>query len=221
MMTPFFRPAIVALVLIAGGSPAAQALTWEAPEQSVKIEAGVSEAIIEFPFKNNASVPVTLVDVKTGCECSVPELPKQPIPAAGSGVLKVRYRPGTSPGTRQVSVQVRTDETGDAANTTLSFKATVESVLTIAPVLTRWSRSDPVTPKKVTISGTGVAPITRVALAPLPATVTATLAPGPNPATWILSVAPVSTETNLTVKVAIEAEVNGRSLSYSAYVIVR
>ena len=45
----------------------------------------------EFKFTNKAKEPLILSDVHASCGCTVPDWPKEPIPAGKTGVIKVKY----------------------------------------------------------------------------------------------------------------------------------
>lgn len=201
------------------GPISALALTWETTQQNVTIQPGVTQTIVEFPFKNDSASPVSLIDVKTGCDCSVPELNKDPVRPGEAGVLKVRYQSGRSPGTKHVSVVVRASDSDTP--TTLRFVATVPPVVSLTPVLLRWSRADAATPKEVLIRQAGGTKVSGVKLINTPPTVVAEIKAGEEPSTWILSIAPVAMDASLTARVEIEADVEGRPVTYAAYAVVR
>lgn len=198
----------------------ARALTWDATVRELKLEAGTPTVTVEFPFTNPSRSPVTITGVKSTCDCSVADLPEKPIPPGGTGVLKVRYDPGTTLGQRTVPVEVTTDEP-DSKPTVLHIKATLEPVLTITPVLLRWIRHTDADTRTATLQNVSRHTLTSVTLLPPPDTLTATLAPGKKTGTWIVSLTPKSTLHEMTARVQVHAEVDGRTLTYSVFAIVR
>lgn len=50
-----------------------------------------SDGSCEFKFTNKGKTPLTLSNVQTSCGCTIPEWPKQPIPAGETGIIKVKY----------------------------------------------------------------------------------------------------------------------------------
>ncbi len=219
---PFSSPHRLALLCpaLALLAPAAFALAWENPERDLKIQAGVAEVVVEFPFKNESAAPVSILEVKSGCECSVAALPDKPVPPGGSGVLKVAYHPGDRPGPRTIPLEVRTDEPG-AAPVVLRIKAELEPVLAITPVLLRWTRGAAADARSVSIRVAGKTAVASLSLATPPPSVAATLSPGAQPGAWTLSVAPASTRDEATVRLDLKARVDGRDLEYHVYVLVR
>lgn len=198
----------------------AHALTWETTTRELSLDIGTAEVVVEFPYKNETSSPVTITDIKSGCECSAIERPEKAIRAGGEGVLTVRYKPGTNPGVRSVPIAVTTDQPRATA-TTLTIKATLEPVLKLDRVLLRWTKNSATDAQRITIGGTGRAPISSLKLVPAADTVVATLTPGDVTETWILSLAPVSTEKPLTVRVELQAEVRGQKITQAVFAVVR
>ena len=45
----------------------------------------------EFEFTNTGNTPLILVDAKSSCGCTVPEIPKEPVAPGEKGILKVRF----------------------------------------------------------------------------------------------------------------------------------
>lgn len=50
-----------------------------------------SDGSCGFKFTNKSKVPLVLSNVHASCGCTVPEWPKEPIPAGKTGVIKVKY----------------------------------------------------------------------------------------------------------------------------------
>ena len=50
-----------------------------------------SDGNYEFKYTNKGKAPLTLSNVQSSCGCTVPEWPKEPIPAGKTGVIKVKY----------------------------------------------------------------------------------------------------------------------------------
>ncbi len=45
----------------------------------------------EFVFKNVGKVPLSILNARSSCGCTVPEWPKDPIPPGGTGKIKARF----------------------------------------------------------------------------------------------------------------------------------
>ncbi len=45
----------------------------------------------EFYFKNTGRVPLSILNARSSCGCTVPEWPKDPIPPGGTGKIKARF----------------------------------------------------------------------------------------------------------------------------------
>jgi hypothetical protein len=55
-----------------------------------KIQFG-GDGSYEFVFKNTGKSPLILDNVKSTCGCTVPEWPREPVAASGSGFIRVIY----------------------------------------------------------------------------------------------------------------------------------
>lgn len=45
----------------------------------------------EFQFKNTGQVPLTILNARSSCGCTIPEWPKDQIAPGGTGVIKARF----------------------------------------------------------------------------------------------------------------------------------
>lgn len=44
-----------------------------------------------FAFRNTGKVPLSILNARSSCGCTVPDWPKDPIPPGGNGVIKARF----------------------------------------------------------------------------------------------------------------------------------
>jgi hypothetical protein len=64
-----------------------------------------------FTFTNTGNAPLVITNAKGSCGCTVPTYPKQPIPPAQSGEIKVRYDTNrVGPFTKRVTLTTNAGE---------------------------------------------------------------------------------------------------------------
>ena len=49
------------------------------------------DGVREFVFTNTGTEPLVITNAKGSCGCTVPDWPKEPIRAGGTGVIKIKY----------------------------------------------------------------------------------------------------------------------------------
>jgi hypothetical protein len=59
-----------------------------------------------FKFKNTGDKPLTISSAQGSCGCTVPQYPKEPIPAGGTGEIKVEFDPKGKVGKQSKTVTV-------------------------------------------------------------------------------------------------------------------
>jgi len=62
-----------------------------------------------FKFKNTGNGPLILQNVLTTCGCTVPEWPKEPVPPAGEGEIKVIFDSTSKIGRQNKVVTIRSN----------------------------------------------------------------------------------------------------------------
>src|SRR5690606_38133008 len=62
----------------------------------------------EFKFKNTGDSPITVTSVHSGCGCTVPEKPPEPIAPGASGIIPVVYKFGERQGPQSQQIEVGT-----------------------------------------------------------------------------------------------------------------
>lgn len=65
-----------------------------------------NSVIHEFPFKNEGDAPLVILNIVTSCRCTEATYPKKPIPAGGSGVIKIKFDPKGQAGQTYKVIQV-------------------------------------------------------------------------------------------------------------------
>lgn len=51
----------------------------------------------EFKFTNTGNVPLTILNAKSSCGCTVPEWPEEPIPPGGTGIINAKFNTDGKP----------------------------------------------------------------------------------------------------------------------------
>ena len=80
-----------------------------------------------YTFTNSGSEPLIISNAKGSCGCTVPEWPREPIPAGGKGEIRVEFnskgkgKVGGAQQSKKVTITANTDPT----NTYLTIKGTV------------------------------------------------------------------------------------------------
>ena len=72
-------------------NPNAPEITFEADVHDFGTVEKGAPCIYEFKFKNTGKDPLIISEAQKSCGCTVPSFSKEPIPAGGSGVIKVQY----------------------------------------------------------------------------------------------------------------------------------
>lgn len=101
----FFCVATWATALVC---PVQAALEFAATEITLKPALGEKTIVAEFKFKNTGDAPLAITRVHSGCGCTVPEKPAEPIAPGASGVIPVTYKPGDHQGPQHQQIEVET-----------------------------------------------------------------------------------------------------------------
>lgn len=205
---------VLASVLPAG------ALTWERSALDLSMEVGAGDLVGEFPFKNERAEPVTIRELKASCGCTEPTVESRLIPAGGTGVIKVAYAAGSRVGPQTARVTVTTDEAG-VEPVTLQLRVNIQPVVSLAPRLVLWTRTDGPIGRTIEIKRLSKAVVRVVEAKPVADTLKVELKPGAEPDTWSLTLTPKSVDSPFTTKVEIAIAVGERTMTYSVFAIVR
>lgn len=73
----------------------------------------------DFQFTNTGAVALILYDAKSTCGCTVPEIPKEPIPPGQQGVLGVTFNTDGKPGKQSKTVTVTANTVPNQTNVIL------------------------------------------------------------------------------------------------------
>lgn len=138
------------------------ALEFEATEVVVKPSTpGEKKLTGEFKFKNTGDAPVTITEVHSGCGCTTPERPKEPIAPGASGVIPVTYAGGERQGKQTQHIQVKTS---DGADISLRLVAELPTRVTFAPRMLLFNK-DEREAKTATLTYGSDTPVTVVSVA--------------------------------------------------------
>jgi hypothetical protein len=81
-------------------------IVFESPEfdfGTVKIGTIVEH---EFKFTNTGTVPLSILDARSSCGCTVPEWPQDVIPPGGTGVIKAKFNTDGRPGPQKKLITI-------------------------------------------------------------------------------------------------------------------
>jgi hypothetical protein len=58
-----------------------------------------------FEFTNTGDKPLTIIDAKSTCGCTVPSFSKEPIPPGGTGQIEVKYNMNLGPIRKTITIE--------------------------------------------------------------------------------------------------------------------
>lgn len=127
-MTATVNPAAQSTTISSDGgeAPSGPATTITFDEAVYDFGTRKTGEIVEhvYKFKNTGSEPLVITNAKGSCGCTVPQWPKEPIPAGGEGEIKVKFdgKGKTGPQSKNVSITANTNP----STTILTIKGNLE-----------------------------------------------------------------------------------------------
>ncbi|TAG30824.1 MAG: DUF1573 domain-containing protein [Verrucomicrobia bacterium] len=115
-----------------GPSALLAALRFEAEELTQKAALGTQKIDYVFKFQNTGTAMVYITQVHSGCGCTVPNWPREPIAPGATGVLPVSYDPEGKQGRQTQRIHV---DTSDQQSRELRIVAELPVRVTLAPRL--------------------------------------------------------------------------------------
>jgi hypothetical protein len=135
-----FRLALASLFLLGLSATGRADLAWETYRVELTTRPGDQEAVARFAFKNTSSHPVTITGVHPSCGCTTAELAKRTYAPGEAGSIRASLEVGDRVGTRDVTIEVYTDDTPDAP-VVLGLKVTIPEILRYGPRLLLWRKN--------------------------------------------------------------------------------
>lgn len=131
--------ALIAFALLGGNLQA----KLDFPSPAIVLPAAPGQEILtgSFPFTNAGVSPVTILELKPGCGCTLPVLAKRTYLPGESGQIEVRFAVGEREGHQEKLLAVRTDEPSGGIYS-LTLKADIPPYLGLSPRLLIWHQGD-------------------------------------------------------------------------------
>ncbi|MBC2600624.1 DUF1573 domain-containing protein [Puniceicoccus vermicola] len=121
---------------------------WEKTQRFETVLKGVPSVDQRFSFVNKGDEPLVIESVKPSCGCVVPEYSQQPIPAGGTGYVKVVFKPGERVGLQRETIRVSFEGNKEFSQT-LVLRIDVQEKVEIHPQMVHWIRGDDFTPREI------------------------------------------------------------------------
>ena len=100
-------------------------MTFENTEHDFGAINGTDKVDYTFNFKNTGSSDLLITNAVGSCGCTIPEYPKEPIPAGKSEKIKVIFNPSGKSGQQQKTVTITTNTA--SGQELLTIKAAITS----------------------------------------------------------------------------------------------
>jgi Protein of unknown function (DUF1573) len=166
--------------------------------QTVKsLDATVYETAVQaqFTFTDVGNNPVTVLQVKPSCGCTIYKLSKTILYPKETGQLDLVIQLGNQVGQFDKTVAVITDDgSGSDLTTILTIKINLPSPLTISPAFVSWQRGKPATPQVVRITWRGKTPIHITSITSSHRVIHTSLAPAKDGDGYNLTIWPTDTQ---------------------------
>jgi hypothetical protein len=163
MLSPSPRVFFIAAALLLALTPASAALVFTQTELVLRPSTpGERDLHGAFAFQNTGDAPVRIVEVQSGCGCTVPQRPENTFAPGESGSLPVVYKAADRQGRQVQAVLVVAD---DGMHHELRVIAELPTRVTFTPRLVFFASGDSAT-KSAEVSFGDDLPVTLVSVQP-------------------------------------------------------
>lgn len=125
-------------------------LQWEQTRLVLEPATGASDATGFFEFVNRGTKPVRIVEVQSGCGCTVAAPEQQTIEPGAKGRIRAVYHIGSKQGRQTVDVTVTTQEP-EVRRYTLAVDVGIKESAVLAPRLLYWRVGEDPTSKTIQV----------------------------------------------------------------------
>ena len=126
--------------LLSGSVVLHAGLEFEAKELTLKPATGERKVNAQFKFKNTGDTPISILRVESGCGCTLPERPRDPVAPGAEGAVPVVYNGGDRQGRQQQAITV---ESSDGVTHELSLVVELPVRITFEPRLMWFRKGSP------------------------------------------------------------------------------
>lgn len=194
----------LALPLCFAAPAAFAALEWAS--STIAIEAGPldEKADVRFSFTNSGPEKITVTEVSSSCNCTVPTLEKRVYAPHEKGEIRAIFNFRGSVGHQAKTITVTTDEKG-AHEYTLTLQVNIPQLFDVSPYFVSWKKDDAPEPRPVTIRALHPEIIRPVSVESQDNRFTAKLEKvGDAPETYRVLIEPKSTDVVMTVSIIVK-----------------
>ena len=116
-------------------------LQWRERRLLLEPPAGAADASGEFVYVNRGSTPVQIVEVRSGCGCTVMAAEKSVVLPGETGKIRAVFHVGSQTGKQTVAVTVITNEP-EPRQYELTVEAEIKEFISLVPRLLYWKLGD-------------------------------------------------------------------------------
>jgi uncharacterized protein DUF1573 len=140
----------ILLLFLGSVTPIFAQLKWDQPRQKLSVKPGEKAVTAKYRFTNNSSSPVTIVDVRPSCGCTIATLTKKTYVPGESGEIDAKLNFAGHTGHQEKWIYVTTNSAGTEP-TLLTLAVDIPPDITIEPQFVMWRIGDPLTPKTIRV----------------------------------------------------------------------
>jgi uncharacterized protein DUF1573 len=141
---------LILLLLLGSVTPIFAQLKWEQPQQKFSVKPGDKAVTAKYRFINESTSPVTIVDVRPSCGCTMATLAKKTYAPGESGEIDATMKFAGHTGHQEKWIYVTTNVAGKEPML-LTLAVDIPPAVTIEPEFVMWRLGDPATPKTIRI----------------------------------------------------------------------
>lgn len=146
MRIRIWSPLLLGFVAFASG--ARGEIEWKERRLQLSPPPGAVEAVGEFVFVNRGPDPVRIIDVTSGCGCTVAAPEPRLVPPGGEGRVRAEFHVGARRGRETVAVAVTTEEP-ERRTHELILEVQIRDFVSVSPRLLYWRVGEEPTMKQV------------------------------------------------------------------------
>lgn len=112
-------------------------LVFEKSVHDIEAKTGETQALAEYIFTNNSNNPVTIKEIKTGCDCTTATMTKSTFAPGEQGRISVLFKFGDRVGEQRKTITIQTDDPRQP-EVLLGFNVMIPQMWTVAPRFLYW-----------------------------------------------------------------------------------